>query len=140
MKLSNDTIKVMEFLDNFSDNNIRKRSDVGLIFEICASFNLHEILNRFIFTSKSVWKLSRSLKNSSPEQQGSDLLKTELGRQIDDMKKLLSQIIDYSDEPQSSERFANIYFQLTSGSLKNLTDLAHDFAIVKDLQSQKYGK
>jgi hypothetical protein len=136
MKISKDTEAVLNFLIEYSENNIRKLNDLGIILELCATYNEHELLNNLIFTSKSVWNLHRKIKKISPEQEGADLLKKELGRSLDTMRNMLIEVIKYSEEADIIKRFEEIYFAIQTGAMKNLIDLAHDFSIIKELQQK----
>lgn len=136
MKLSEDTLQVLEFLDNFSEGSIRKRNDIALLLEVAATYNLPEIFNQLVFTGKSVWNLSRKIKKIDPNQEGADLVRHEFSKQLEEQKRLLAMLVNQSEENEIIERFDTIYFVITQGAVKNLTDLAHDLAVFKDLQSQ----
>lgn len=136
MKLSADIQRFLEVLDEYSNNGIRKRNDVGIIFEICAARSNAELLNKLIFTSKSVWNLNKTLKNASADDNSNKSVKTEFSKSLEQMKIYLVQIVEDTGESEIIQRFDDIYFQFTSGCVKNLIDLAHDFAIIKDLQNR----
>lgn len=135
MKLSDDTLKVLDFLDNYSEGGIRKRNDIALLLEIAASLNLYELFNNIVFTGKSVWNLSKKMKKIDPNQEGADLVRNEFARQLDEFKKLLTNLLIQSDDQELQERFDTIYFVITQGAVKNLTDLSHDLAILKEIQT-----
>lgn len=135
MKLSEDTIRVLNYLDDYTDNNLRKRNDIGTIIEICASNNEADLLNRLIFSGKSVWNLSQKSKMTGSGQEGAELIQKELMRSINDVKNMLEKIIEYADK-ELQIRFENIYFQISTGSFKNIIDLSHDLSKIKDLQSK----
>ena len=78
MELSEDTQKVLEFLDNYSESGIRKRNDIASILEISASYNLHTLFNNIVFTGKSIWNLFLKIRKIDPNQQeGSHLIRNE---------------------------------------------------------------
>lgn len=136
MNISEDTLKVLEFLDNYSEGGIRKRNDIALLLEIAASNNQHELFNNLVFTGKSVWNLSKKVKKIDPHQEGADLVRNEFARQLDGFKKILEILLNQSDDEKIAERFDTIYFVITQGAVKNIIDLSHDLAIFKDVQSQ----
>jgi hypothetical protein len=135
MKLSEDTIRVMNFLDDFTENNLRKRSDIGAIIEISASNNNSELLNRLIFSGKSVWNLSQKNKKNEPSQESTELIQKELLRGMSEIKILLENIIVDADD-DLKDRFETVYFRISAGSVKNIIDLSHDLSKIKDLQSK----
>jgi len=97
LKLSDDTLKVLDFLDNYSEGGIRKRNDIALLLEIAASFNLYELFNNIVFTGKSVWNLSKKMKKIDPNQEGADLVRKEFARQLEELKKYLYYFFIYYD-------------------------------------------
>jgi hypothetical protein len=133
IKISDDTIAVVDFLDKFTNGNLRKKGDLELILEIAATFNESDILNRLIFASKSVWNISSKLKKVNPTADGIELLQKEMERNCIDMTEYLKVFYQYADD-SSKKRFEDVYLQLTRGAFKNLIDLAHDFAKFKELQ------
>jgi hypothetical protein len=135
MKLSDDTLRVLKFLDDYTDNNLRKRNDIGSIIEICASNNNADLLNRLIFAGKSVWNLSQKDKKTVSGQESAELIQKELMRNLNEVKTLLEKIIDDFDKDIQT-RFDTIYFQISAGSVKNLIDLSHDLSKIKDLQTK----
>lgn len=134
MKLSEDTEKVLAYLDQYTDNRLRKRKDLGTILELGASFNLAEQINFLIFRAKSVWNISKKLWKVSPDQEGADLLQKEMVKGTEEMKDYLEIILGYADDDEI-KRFNDIYMPATRGALKNIIDLAHDLAQLKNLQS-----
>ena len=136
MKIGEDTQKVLDFLDDFSEGGIRKRNDIALLLEVAASFNQHEVFNQLVFTGKSVWNLSKKIKKIDPHQEGAELVRTEFSKQLDELKRLLLLLVDQSEDKEMAERFDTTYFIITQGAVKNLTDLSHDLSVMKDMQTK----
>jgi cyclopropane fatty-acyl-phospholipid synthase-like methyltransferase len=136
MKLSEDTTRVLNLLDDYTDNNLRKRNDIGAIIEVCASTNNANLLNKLIFAGKSTWNLSQSNKQTEIKQESAELIQKEFMRSMNEVKSLLEKIVDYADNDLQA-RFETIYFQMSSGSIKNLIDLSYDLSKIKDLQSKR---
>lgn len=136
MKIGEDTQKVLDFLDDFSEGGIRKRNDIALLLEVAASFNQHEVFNQLVFTGKSVWNLSKKIKKIDPHQEGAELVRNEFSKQLDELKRLLAVLVSQSEDNEMAERFETTYFIITQGAVKNLTDLSHDLSVMKELQSK----
>ncbi len=135
MIISEDTKSVVQFLNDYAKGGLRKMNDVEIIFELAATYNGADELNRLVFAGKSVWNISSKLKKIIHGTGGIDLLQKEMLRNVEDMKKWLRIIIEYGDN-KSKERFDVVYFAETSGAIKNIIDLAHDLAVFKDIQSE----
>lgn len=134
MHISDDTTAVVNYLDDYTKGNLRKKNDIASIFELCATFDGSEILNRLIFSGKSLWNISSKLKKVNSSTEGVGLLQKEVERCCNEMTGYLTQISSFGDD-EIQKRFNDIYLQLTRGSVKNLIDLGHDLAKFKDLQS-----
>lgn len=139
MKLSEDTVRVLEYLDQYTDNRLRKRNDLGLILEIGATYGLSEQINFLVFRGKSVWNISKKLWKVSPDDEGAQLLQKEMVRGVEEIKDNLEVILGYADD-DNIKRFNDVYMPATRGALKNIVDLCHDFAQLKNLQSDNIQK
>ncbi len=134
MYISDDTNAVVNFLNDFTNGNLRKLNDFAAIIELSATFNGIDVLNRLIFTSKIVWNVYLKIKRITPTEEGINLLESEMERSIIEMLQYLKVIIEKADDDDLIIRFNDVYFQNSRGSILNLIDLAHDFAKFKDLQ------
>ncbi|MBE2188151.1 MAG: hypothetical protein IAE98_01675 [Candidatus Kapabacteria bacterium] len=125
----------MHFLPRKTKGNLRKVNDLEYIFEIAATYDGNDELNRLVFAGKSVWNIASKLKKVVHGTEGIELLEKELLRNINEMVRFLRKISEFA-EIDVKKRFDDIYFPETSGALKNLIDLGHDLAVFKDIQSQ----
>lgn len=134
MKISDDTRRVIEFLEAYSEEGLRKKNDLEVLLEISASRGDFAFANKLIFTGKSVFKLYKTFKKSTGNN--ADALKTQLGSSIEDLRRLLRSATDDADE-QIKKRFEETYFVDTNGAVANLIDLSHDLSVLKDLQTDR---
>lgn len=139
MKISDDTKSVVQFLNDYAKGGLRKLNDIEIIFELTATYDGADELNRLVFAGKSVWNISSKLRKVIPGSDGIELLQKEMLRNVEEMIKWLSMIMEFGDD-ESKKRFDNIYFAQTSGALKNIIDLSHDLAVFKDIQSESRRK
>ncbi len=133
MQISEDTIAVIEYLNEFSEGTLRKKNDLEAIFEICASHNGADTLNRLVFTGKSIWNISNKLRKINPNIDGIELLHKEMERACNELISYLKEVTEFGDD-DLIQRFNDVYFQLTRGAIKNIIDLSHDLAKFKELQ------
>lgn len=133
MKLSDDTQQIMQFLE-YLGVQLRKKNDFALILEISATYNLIDELTKLIFSSASVWNLSKMLKKVAGNP-NAVLLEKEFYKSINELVNSLKVIIEISEE-EYINRFQNVYFAETDGAIRNIVDLAHDFSAFKDIQNQ----
>jgi hypothetical protein len=80
MQISDDTKSVVNFLDEYTKGNLRKKNDFAAILEICATYNGSDTLNHLIFSGKSLWNISSKLKKTSSSADGVNLLQKEVER------------------------------------------------------------
>ncbi|HRS01010.1 MAG TPA: hypothetical protein P5545_00490 [Bacteroidota bacterium] len=132
MEISEDTQKIIDFLQFVSENNLRKSNDLAIILEIGATYDQFEIIKSLIFMGKSFWNLSKILSRSSDSFQ-LDNLKREFEVSLVEIKILLSQLLDFAEDSEY-KKFNVAYFKNDIGATRNLIDLAHDLSILKDIQ------
>lgn len=133
MQISEDTLGFIEVVNEFTDGELRKKNDLAICFEVGATYGGIAELNSLIFEGKVLWNLFSKIKKSTNEDQGIELLRREFEDSLTRFKDYLSSIYDKL-EGEDKQRFEDIYFQFTRGSVLNISDLAHDLAKVKDLQ------
>jgi hypothetical protein len=134
MEYSEDILQIIEALNIKSGNSLRKEADLAVILELIAAKLDHELLNRIVFSGKSLWKISETLRRASGSSELTDKLEYELKRHINDLVELISNAIEDAEEYVVS-RFNVTYLEITQGSVRNLIDLSHDLALLKELQS-----
>ncbi len=131
--LSPDTEAVLGFLDEAIEGGLRKRSDVGILLELGAQTNQPELFNTIVTSGTAVWKVYTLLRRTKPGAEGYKLLEQEFGQQLNDLRENLATMVSTASNDVLN-RFDDIYFGLTQGVIRNLVDLGHDLARIKDLQ------
>ncbi len=133
MQISDDTQKVIDFLIQYSNGTLRKTNDVATILEISAIYDYADEINELTFCCKSLWQMHKTLKNHYYNSEETANLKIEIEKTHLQIINLLKILINNADEDDRI-RFENNYFSQSSGSFLNIIDLAHDFAILKNIQ------
>lgn len=140
MQISNDTLAFIEIVDEYAGGELRKKNDLALCFEVGATYGGAEELGNLIFEGKILWNLFRKIKSSTNEDAGIEQVRREFESSLNRFKDYLSSVFEKL-RGEDRQRFEDVYFQFTRGSVLNITDLAHDLAKVKDLQiTQKRNK
>ncbi len=134
MNISQDTEKVIGFLNEFSEKNLRKANDLAAILEIGATYGINQSINDLIFCGTSIIHLHKTLKHINNSDKSYHLVLNELNNSISDITKLLAEIAELSENQLLINRFQNIYLQGTNGSLMNIIDLSNDLYYLKKLQ------
>lgn len=137
MYLSEDTVKVLEYLKNYSDNSLRKANDIGIILELGAVSGDSDLINKIIFSGKSIWNLHRTIQkqiNSSNSNENVNQLQLELMNSISEIQNYI-ELLTRMTEELVAKRFVEVYLQDKRGSYLNIIDLSHDLAIFKQLQT-----
>jgi hypothetical protein len=135
MKLSEDTIQVLEFLDYTSSNTLRKRNDLGVILEVLATNNLPDLANDIIFYGAALWNTFKTFKKN-PSNEGTSKLVIEIENLFNKMENFLMTITEFVPEDDIIERFNKVYLKGESGSRMNIIDLSYDLNELKKVQIQ----
>ncbi|MCE2503069.1 MAG: hypothetical protein J4G05_03275 [Chlorobi bacterium] len=134
MELSTDTINVLNFLDEFSPNGLRKRSDLGLLFELTASRDAHEEMNDLLFHGTHLFNTYHTLRHATSNAEGYKNLEKEFTNATEHLRDLMAKALVDAEEIHV-ERFETTYYAMTQGSLRNLIDLAYDLRVAKQVQN-----
>jgi|DewCreStandDraft_4_1066084.scaffolds.fasta_scaffold00209_48 hypothetical protein len=133
MQISPDTQKVLDFLLEYSKGNLRKPNDIATILEISATYDLADEINDLAFYGKSLWNMHKTIKRNETNPDGIANIIKEIENTRYKIIQLLDTIISLANEDIKA-RFNNNYFLSTAGNYLNIIDLAHDFALFKNLQ------
>jgi hypothetical protein len=139
MIISPDTAEVMKFLDDITGSGLRKRNDLATILELGASTGNHELIDDILFNAKYLWNLNQTISKADAGTDGLAKLHQEYKETGLKLSDKLSHLIEQAEE-QDKSRFAEIYFKPTSGAFRNLIDLSHDLAKLKEVQTTMKGK
>jgi hypothetical protein len=139
MEPSAETENVLRYLDAAAGQGLRKRNDIGTLLELAWLRSAHQEINELAFHGSALYQVFMALRKSSPGAEGYRQLETEFRESVDRVRSLIARIL--VDSPADViERFDQIYFKATQGSLRNLMDLGHDLGVLKSVQNeQKYG-
>ena len=133
MKLSEDTEAVLSILDEAVEGGLRKRNDVGVLLEMAAITNDHEKFNLLTLTGTGLWKVYAVLRRLEPGSEGYPQMEREFGSLLNELRELMAALTQQADD-DLLKRFDDIYFGMTQGVIRNLVDLSHDLARIKELQ------
>ncbi len=135
MQFSQDTETILTYLDNSVPHGLRKRSDIGVLFEVGAQMGAADEFNVVVFTGKAVWNLFSSMRRAGGGRE-TEALHREFALNINKLRELLLPFAAHAPE-EVRERFEKVYLGTDDGTLRNLVDLAFDLAQIKDIQSEQ---
>lgn len=135
MEISPDTNQVLEFLDYFSGNTLRKRSDLAVLLELSATYNLTDQINNLIFEGTFFRNINQTIKKAATDNAATEKMEKEIKISFEKMKTLIFSIIENLDDSVLIKRFQDLYFSNTQGSFRNMYDLASDLALLKEIQN-----
>lgn len=136
MDLSPDTRAVLDYLDSAIEGGLRKKNDIGTLLELGAANDEHELFNTLTRTGKGLWNVYGTLRRVTPGSEGYTTLEHEFGTLLNDMREQIATLVNHLDD-EGLKRYDEVYFGMTQGVVRNLVDLAHDLAKVKDLQNER---
>jgi hypothetical protein len=136
MLFSEQTEAVLAYLDHYTGDNLRKRADVGAVLESASMLDAAEEFNKLVFAGKVVWNLYGTLRKVTSGQEGYQQVEHEFSNALHTLREeLLFFVANMSAEQH--KRFTEIYLGVGQGVMRNLVDIAHDFARLKDLQASQ---
>lgn len=135
MEISNDTEKVLDFLDYYSGNTLRKRSDLAVLLELSASYDLANEINDLIFEGTFFKNLNQTIRKAATEPSAIDKMEKEIKISFEKMKSQIFSIIQNLEDSDLIKRFQDLYFSNTQGSFRNMYDLASDLSLLKEIQN-----
>ncbi len=137
MDISEDTLAVVAYLQQFSGNNLRKPDDMAIVLELCAQQQDADLAQQIITSGAALWRVYRTLRRLRRGDEGYRQLEDEFTLQANRFRTGLAVALEATDEVGILERFQAVYLELTSGALRNVVDFAHDFSYLKQLQNQQ---
>jgi len=136
VELSPDTIAVLDYLNDAVEGGLRKKNDVGTLLELGATHDEHELFNTLTRTGKGLWNVYGTLRRASLGSEGYAVLEREFGTLLNDLREQMALLVNHLDD-EHLKRFDDVYFGMTQGVVRNVVDIAHDLAKVKDLQNER---
>ncbi|MBS1538139.1 MAG: hypothetical protein JST20_10380 [Bacteroidetes bacterium] len=134
MVLSDDTQAILDYLES-TDVKLRKSNDFGALLEIGAQLGAADETNALILTGKNIWSVYGILKKTSSTDEGFQNLEAQFMTEINTFRTaIVSFLATVSEEIYT--RFEETYLGMNQGTIRNIVDLAHDLAALKDLQNQ----
>ncbi len=137
MDISEDTLAVVAYLQQFSGNNLRKPDDMAIVLELCAQQQDAALAQQIITSGAALWRVYRTLRRLRRGDEGYRQLEDEFTLQANHLRTGLAVALEATDEVGILERFQAVYLELTTGALRNVVDFAHDFSYLKQLQNQQ---
>lgn len=129
---STDIEALLSHLDQ-RGGGLRKRSDIGLLFEHAAEAGEADIINRLVFNGKIIWSTYGLLRKTTEQTDGYANLEREFMQAVNDVRILIHEFTASWNE-EHRLRFEETYLGMNQGTIRNIVDLAHDFAEIKHLQ------
>ncbi len=112
---------------------LRKKSDIGHIFEYAAEKANADLINRLIFSGKIIWSTYGVLRKTTEQTDGYGNLEREFMQAVNDVRILIHEFTS-EWEAEHRNRFEETYLGMNQGTIRNIVDLAHDLAEIKHLQ------
>jgi hypothetical protein len=120
MKISEDTRRVITYLENSSEQGLAVPELTSRILESAATYSLIEDLNSIIFSSAAVVNIQRALKTALEDK---TILKNALTEESDKIAITARKILGVAGED-------------TEIPPKEILELAHDLNILKSVQKK----
>lgn len=137
MDISDDTLAVITYLQEYSGGNLRKPDDLAIVLELCAQRNDVALAQRIITSGAALWRVWRVLRRMRRGDEGYRQLEDEFTLQANEFRTGIAAALEATDEDSILERFQSVYMELTTGALRNVIDFAHDFSYLKQLQNEQ---
>jgi len=135
MEISKDTQNVVDTIESFTGKQLQKKNDFSTVMELAVSNLIIEDYTSAIFNGTAFFKLSKKLNTIDPSDESAKNFKKEFENYLEQFKNNIQTITSELENEQLETRFQTTYFELTRGCVLNLIDLAHDFALFKEMQA-----
>ena len=132
MKISDNTVKLLERINEQSRKPLKNTYEVSLLLESAISFSKATEFKDLIFTAKYINGLKNVLSNRIIN--GDDIMEKlfdEFNKNIQKFIELLKKMVTTSDE-KSEEFFRVKYFNLDQQSMVNSMELIEDLTYIKE--------
>lgn len=112
---------------------LRKKSDIGRIFDHAAEKANADLINRLVFSGKIIWSTYGILRKTTEQTDGYANIEREFMQAVNDVRIIIH---EFTSEWQieHKNRFEETYLGMNQGTIRNIVDLAHDLAEIKHLQ------
>jgi hypothetical protein len=134
LQISTDTEAVLNYLDSMS-GGLRKKNDMGMLLELAAQADAAETINQCSLMGKMVWNTYNALRKRNSGDEGYALLEQQFSESVHGLRTQLFEFFSQGD-PAFFQRVEETYLGMTQGTLRNVVDLAHDLAELKNLQNE----
>ena len=133
MEIGKDIEQLLELMDEYSENTLRKAQDIAVILELAAQSAQADNINLILLYSASLWNLYKTVQRQS---QNKEILQREIVKSANELSLAIARISENLEDEYLKSRFEQLYFDNEQGSIMNLIDLAHDFDIMKRIQTE----
>lgn len=140
MEISKDTQNVVGTVESFTEKQLLKKNDFALLVELAATYNHIESFGQAVFNGTAFFKLSKKLNKIDPNDESAANFKKEFEHYLEMFKSNVQEIAEGLEDEGLQKRLQETYFELTRGCVLNLIDLAHDFALFKQMQTSNKEK
>lgn len=136
MEFADDTRNVLSYLEEASEQGLRKPEDLGVLFEMTARREAAEEMGGLLFHGSALYRLYHTLRKSGSNAEGYEKLEREFRERAEEVRELIAKALVEAEE-EMVDRFETTYYQMTQGALRNLIDLAHDLDVAKRVQNDQ---
>jgi hypothetical protein len=134
MKLSEDTQAILDYL-TATEVQLRKPNDIGALLEIGAETGAAEDMNDMILAGKNIWSVYGIIKKMKMGDEGFQNMEEQFMVEMNTLRTILVRFL--GEVPDITyRRFENTYLGMSQGTIRNLVDLSHDLAALKNLQNR----
>lgn len=130
MKVSQQTINLIENINKFSAKQIKNYNEVSLIIESAVQSNNSAAFNDLIFKAKYVKGLKSVLSNRIVI--GDDFMEKIFKEFNSNLQQFSELVKTTSVDEETNKHFSDKYFELNQECVVNLMDLAEDLATCKE--------
>ncbi|MBK9248517.1 MAG: hypothetical protein IPM69_10480 [Ignavibacteria bacterium] len=134
MKLSEDTQAILDYL-TASEVQLRKPNDIGALLEIGAETGAAEDMNDMILAGKNIWSVYGIIKKMRVGEEGMQNMEEQFMIEMNTLRTLLVRFLGETSDI-TYRRFELTYLGMSQGTIRNLVDLSHDLAALKNLQNR----
>ena len=131
MQLSKSTTELLTSLNLHSQFKLTRQNDLGILIELSAVNNQHEVLEKLSFLAKFASKTMSIMTRIAKDGDGYDKLSHEFTETMGKATTLLNALLQDAPAP-TRQQFSFTYLSLTPDSLQHLLALCYDLSWYKN--------
>ena len=131
MRISEQTRRFVQELDEYSSRRLKNHEDLAQIIELAQTQRKQQVLDDIAFFAKSLWNTFNVMQRTGPAGEGYDKLSILFNENYEKVSTLIRTLVKEAPE-DVKEHFKVKFFSLTHEGMSQMMNLVHDVSWLKN--------